>query len=131
MILNLKFSKVANSVFAPKKDNSTHISKGDGIKLKDAVMLETKCDIAEISDDDTCYALICKRALFSLHDIASSLPPAVTNPLQEYEDVFPSEIPPRLTPMRGREHQIDLIPRATLLNRAAYRTNPEETKEIQ
>jgi hypothetical protein len=33
--------------------------------------------------------------------------------------------------MRGIEHQIDLIPRATLPNRAAYRTNPEETKEIQ
>jgi hypothetical protein len=29
------------------------------------------------------------------------------------------------------EHQIDLILRATLTNRAAYRTNLEETKEIQ
>ena len=123
--------QVANSVFPPKKDKSTHISKGDGIKLKGAVMLATKCDIAEISDDDTCYALICKRALFSLDDITSSLPPAITNLLQEYEDVFPSEIPPGLPPMRGIEHQIDLIPGATLPNRAAYRTNPEETKEIQ
>jgi hypothetical protein len=52
--------QVANYVFPPKKDKPTHISKGDGIKLKDAVMLATKCDIAEISDDDTCYALICK-----------------------------------------------------------------------
>jgi hypothetical protein len=32
--------------------------------------------------------------------------------------------------MRGIEHQIDLIPEATLPNRAAYRTNPEEIKEI-
>ena len=47
-------------------------------------MLATKCDLAEISDDDVCYALICKRALFSLDDIASSLPPTVTNILQEY-----------------------------------------------
>src|SRR3954463_12902532 len=28
------------------------------------------------------------------------------------------------------EHQIDLIPGASLPNRAPYRTNPEETKEI-
>jgi hypothetical protein len=42
-------------------------------------MLATKCDIAEIFDDDTCYALICKQALFSLDDIASSFPPAITN----------------------------------------------------
>jgi hypothetical protein len=42
-------------------------------------MLATKCDLAEISDEDVCYALIFKRALFSLDDIASSLPLAVTN----------------------------------------------------
>jgi hypothetical protein len=42
-------------------------------------MLATKCDLAEILDEDVCYALICKRAMFSLHDIASSLPPAITN----------------------------------------------------
>ncbi|XP_066162124.1 uncharacterized protein [Oryza sativa Japonica Group] len=50
---------------------------------------------------------------------------------KEYEDVFPAEIPLGLPPMRGIEHQIDLIPGASLPNRAAYRTNPEETKEIQ
>jgi hypothetical protein len=33
--------------------------------------------------------------------------------------------------VRGIEHQIDLILGATLPNRAAYRTNPEETKKIQ
>jgi hypothetical protein len=33
--------------------------------------------------------------------------------------------------MRGIVHQIDLIPGATLPNHAAYRTNHEETKEIQ
>jgi hypothetical protein len=30
----------------------------------------------------------------------------------------------------ANEHQIDLIPGASLPNRAPYRTNPEETKEI-
>ncbi|WVZ63929.1 hypothetical protein U9M48_013520 [Paspalum notatum var. saurae] len=60
-----------------------------------------------------------------------SLPPAVANLLQEFKDVFPAEILPGLPPLRGIEHQIDLIPGATLPNRAAYRTNPEEAKEIQ
>jgi hypothetical protein len=36
-----------------------------------------------------------------------------------------------LPPLRGIEHQIDLIPGASLPNRAPYRTKPEETKEIQ
>src|SRR6266498_1935627 len=69
--------------------------------------------------------------LFLHTDATSSFPPAVTNFLQEYEDVFPAQIPPGLPPIRGIEHHIDLIPGGTLPNRAAYRTNPEETKEIQ
>ena len=55
----------------------------------------------------------------------------VSNVLQEYDDVFPEEVPAGLPPLRGIEHQIDLIPGATLPNRAPYRTNREETKEIQ
>jgi hypothetical protein len=45
--------------------------------------------------------------------------------------VFPCEIPPGLPPICGIEHQIDLIPGASLPNRAPYWTNLEETKEIQ
>jgi hypothetical protein len=59
------------------------------------------------------------------------LPSVVFEVLQEYEDVFPEEVPPGLPPKRGIEHQIDLVPGAFLPNRAPYRTNPEETKEIQ
>ncbi|KAK1616972.1 hypothetical protein QYE76_022489 [Lolium multiflorum] len=52
-------------------------------------------------------------------------------PMTEFCDVFPEEVPAGLPPLRGIEHQIDLIPGASLPNRAPYRTNPEETKEIQ
>ncbi|KAK1677889.1 hypothetical protein QYE76_038737 [Lolium multiflorum] len=51
-------------------------------------------------------------------------------PMTEF-DVFPEEVPAGLPPLRGIEHQIDLIPGASLPNRAPYRTNPEETKEIR
>ena len=100
--------------------------------MKKPSFLATKTDLAEIdASPHSCYALVCKRALFSLEDVAVSLPPAMANLLQEYTDVFPSEIPPGLPPLRGIEHQIDLVPGASLLDRAAYRANPEETKEIQ
>ncbi|KAK1695315.1 hypothetical protein QYE76_012012 [Lolium multiflorum] len=51
--------------------------------------------------------------------------------MKEFGDVFPEEVPAGLPPLRGIEHQIDLIPGASLPNRAPYRTNTEETKEIQ
>ena len=95
-------------------------------------MLATKSDLAEIQDNDTlCYALVCKDVLVSLENISSSLSLAVANLLQEFLDVFSVEVPQGLPLIRGIEHQIDLIPGATLPNRATYRTNPEETKEIQ
>ena len=83
------------------------------------------------SVDVSFLALVCRQVLFSLEDIIIPLPRAITNLLQEFKDVFPAEIPPGLPPLRGIEHQIDLILGASLLNRAAYRTNLEETKEIQ
>ena len=85
-------------------------------------MLANKSDLAEIKE--VCYALICKDALFSMEDISSTLPSFVTNLLQEYSGVFPTEIPPGLPPIRGIEHQIDLISGTSLPNRAAYRAKP-------
>jgi hypothetical protein len=55
----------------------------------------------------------------------------VSNVLQEFSDVFPEEVPAGLPPLRGIEHQIDLIPGASLPNRSPYCTNPDETKDIQ
>ncbi|XP_010681874.2 uncharacterized protein LOC104896778 [Beta vulgaris subsp. vulgaris] len=57
--------------------------------------------------------------------------PTLTNLLKEYEDVFPDDLPPGLPPIRGIEHAIDLVPEATLPNKAAYRCKPKESKELQ
>jgi hypothetical protein len=103
------------------------------IKLNAPVLLATRADFDGIRDAPLpCYALVCSRVLVSLEDAPSlDIPPAVANLLQEYADVFPNDLPPGLPPFRGIEHQIDLIPGAQLPNHAPYRTNPDETKEIQ
>eukprot|EP00258_Populus_trichocarpa_P029082 XP_024445101.1 uncharacterized protein LOC112324795 [Populus trichocarpa] len=44
---------------------------------------------------------------------------------KEFEDVFPDDIPSGLPPIRGIKHQIDFVLWPT------YRSNPEETKELQ
>eukprot|EP00257_Ricinus_communis_P019164 XP_015578077.1 uncharacterized protein LOC107261676 [Ricinus communis] len=51
--------------------------------------------------------------------------------LEEYKDVFPYDLPNGLPPLRGIEHAIDLILGASLPNKAAYRCNSEESKELQ
>ncbi|XP_073120094.1 uncharacterized protein [Henckelia pumila] len=56
---------------------------------------------------------------------------AVVGELLEFEELFSEDLPQRLPPLRGIEHQIDLVPRSALPNRPTYRSNPEETKELQ
>src|SRR5215216_6918020 len=113
----------------PNNKPSSHVASE--IKLKSGCLLATKSDIDDLDfSKSVCYAFVCKEALFSFEDMPSSLPFAVTNILQEFADVFPQDVPPSLPPIRGIEHQINLILGASLPNHAPYRINLEETKEI-
>ncbi|XP_056850830.1 uncharacterized protein LOC130500129 [Raphanus sativus] len=77
--------------------------------------------------------LVYKESLLasSSSDLAPEIPSEFLGILQDYSDVFPEENPKGLPPVRGIEHQIDLVPGASLPNRPAYRTNPVETKELE
>ena len=99
---------------------------------KESLLVARKSEIKEaLFSRQNLIVLVYKEAMLNSNDLTSSLPSVVTSLLQDYEDVFPDEMPPGLPPIRGIEHQIDFIPGASLPNRPAYRTNPEETKEIQ
>jgi hypothetical protein len=74
------------------------------------------------------FVLLYKEACFNTNELDASI---VVSLLQEYEDVFPNDVPSGLPPIRGIEHQIDFVPGATIPNRPTYRSNPEETKELQ
>ena len=112
----------------PNKPSSSVASE---IQLKSGCLLATKSDITDLDvTTSVCYAFVCKEVLFSFEDMPPSLPPAVANILHEFADVFPQDVPPGLPPIRGIEHQIDLVPDASLPNRAPYCANPEETKDI-
>ena len=75
--------------------------------------------------------LLYKEALFNTIQLDTSLPSSIISLLKKFEDVFLEEIPKGLPHIRGIEHQIDFVPGATILNRPAYKRNPEETKELQ
>ncbi|XP_073121655.1 uncharacterized protein [Henckelia pumila] len=49
---------------------------------------------------------------------------------KEFDDLFSKKLPQGLPPLRGIEHQIDLVLGSALPNRPAYKSNPEETKEL-
>jgi hypothetical protein len=63
------------------------------IKLKNPILFATKSDFDELSASTRpCYALVCKHALYSIEVTSIALPPAVANLLQEYMDIFLSEV---------------------------------------
>ena len=83
-------------------------------------MMARKGDLKELSEPNAMFfVLLYKENFLSTNDLSSTLPSIVFNVLQEYEDVFPDEVPSGLPPKREIEHQIDLIPGASLPNRAA------------
>ena len=75
--------------------------------------------------------LVYKEAFFNSDDLDYCVPSAVKVLLHEFEDVFLDDIPSGLPPIRGIEHQIDFVLGVSIPNRSAYRSNLEETRELQ
>jgi hypothetical protein len=116
----------------PKPLHSIKPTENKRLPQNTKCLLVTKGDLREIQNTTAqFFVLLHKDTLISTNTLPSTLPTAVLDLLQEFEDVFPDEVPDGLPPIRGIEHQIDLVPGASLPNRPAYRTNPDETKEIE
>jgi hypothetical protein len=51
--------------------------------------------------------------------------------LEEFADIVVDKLPRSLPPIRSVSHHIDLIPGASLPNKAAYRLTPRENEEVK
>jgi len=93
--------------------------------------LKIKNKIKPLLVEQTLFLLQCKEALAATNQELESLPSGVEKLLKEFDQLFPKEVPSGLSPLRGIEHQIDFVPGSSLPNRPTYRTNSQETKEIE
>ncbi|XP_021305467.1 uncharacterized protein LOC110431096 [Sorghum bicolor] len=129
-----KLSEAANTSKGETSNQSSHIKPLSTTKQhhQNECLFVSRSDLREVRNTTApFFVLLHKEVLLSTNDLPSSLPSAVLDLLQDFEDVFPDEVPAGLPPLRGIEHQIDLVPGASPPNRPAYRANPGETKEIQ
>jgi hypothetical protein len=106
----------------PTPSHSIKSTENKRVPQNNECLLVTKGDLREMRNTTTPFFVLLNK---------DTLSTAVLDLLQDFEDVFPDEVPAGLPPIRGIEYQIDLVPGASLPNHPAYRTNPNETKEIQ
>ena len=59
------------------------------------------------------------------------LPKEVQKLLEEFADIVVDELPHSLPPIRSVSHHIDLIPGASLPNKAVYRLMLQENEEVK
>jgi hypothetical protein len=60
--------------------------------------------------------LMYKKTYFNTNDLDYVISSVAISLLQEFDDVFPEDIPNGLPPLKGTKHQIDFVSRAAILN---------------
>ncbi|XP_073362328.1 uncharacterized protein [Aegilops tauschii subsp. strangulata] len=75
---------------------------------EELVMTARKRDMRELREPNTpFFVLLYKETLLAANDLPSTLPSVVPDLLQEYEGVFPKEVPPGLPPKRAKGVEVD------------------------
>ena len=82
----------------------------------------------EIREHCLIFALV---ATYATSDRAMEVPTEFSALITEFQDLFPDELPAGLPPLRDIQHHIDIVPNASLPNRARYRMSPEEHEELR
>ena len=73
---------------------------------KNLVLFATKREMKEVCENPSSvlhYVLLCKDQVTRTNN-SHDLPLVLSSLLQEFQDVFPDELPPGLPPLRGIEH---------------------------
>jgi len=95
-------------------------------KKKESSLSEPIASTLFVQKSEVKHLLLTRQPLYMLYYKPFCLsankddwPSDITSLSHEYQDVFPQELPKRLPPIRGIEHQIDFMPSASLPNRLA------------
>ena len=75
--------------------------------------------------EDVCFAIVPKDGKTDVEEV----PTEVAKLLKEFPDIVSDNVPDGLPLVRKISHQMDLIPGASLPNKAAHRISPAESED--
>lgn len=111
-----------------EKDGSTIILGPTDLRKETKNHLLSRAEfLAEVNEATDLFVLVVMES----NDGSVDVPHQVSPIIEEFADVFPNELPPRLPPMRDIQHCIDFVPGAVIPHKGAYRMNPKEHEELQ
>jgi hypothetical protein len=111
----------------PIKDKEVKAEVSNTIILMSGKEILTEMEKKE----DTQFFVVRKPRIVLTRTRVDDLPDEIQELLGEFADIIVDELPRSLPPMRSVSHHIDLIPGASLLNKAAYRLTPQENEEVK
>jgi hypothetical protein len=111
----------------PIKDKEVKPEVNNTILLMSGKELLTEVEKKE----DPQFFVVRKPRIVLTSTRVDDLPDEVQELLEEFADIIVDELPHSLPPMRSVSHHIDLIPGASLPNKAAYRLTPQENEEVK
>ena len=115
------------------KESECHKPKLSASMMRDKknlVLFATKNEMREVCENPSSvmhYVLVCKDEApkaNTYHD----LPLVLSSLLQEFQDVFPDELPPGLPPLRGIVHESTSSPEHHFLTRLPTMSTPRKLR---
>jgi hypothetical protein len=82
-------------------------------------------------DEDMQFVVVRKPRVILTSTSIDDLPKEIQELLENFIDIVVDDLPSSLSPIRSIIHHIDLIPRASLPNKASYRLTPQENEEVK
>ena len=82
-------------------------------------------------DQEMQFVVVRKPRVILTSTSIDDLPEEIQEQLENFVDIVVDDLPCSLSPIRIISHHIDLIPGASLLNKATYILTPQENEEVK
>jgi hypothetical protein len=82
-------------------------------------------------DEDIHFVLVRKPRVILTSTLIDDLPEEIQELLENFVDIVVDDLPCSLLPIKSISHHIDLIPRASLPNKAVYKLMLQENEEVK